>query len=83
MKREHWKALLQLYFISYFSQITFHDNTDEYVKLATGLKAILDGNFQIEWNGKNQQGIDVPEGTYLITIVSQNFSKTIKVIKKK
>ncbi len=50
VRRRYWYA--QLYRALAFSQITFHDNTDEYVKLATGLKAILDGNFDIEWKGR-------------------------------
>jgi DNA phosphorothioation-dependent restriction protein DptH len=50
VRRRYWYA--QLYRALAFSQITFHDNTEEYVKLATGLKTILDGDFDIEWNGK-------------------------------
>jgi hypothetical protein len=45
--------------------------------------ANTNGVYEIDWDGKNQQGIDVPEGTYLITIISTNFNKTIKVVKKK
>lgn len=50
IRRRYWYA--QLYRALAFSQITFHDNTEEYLKLATGLKSILDGDFVIEWNGK-------------------------------
>jgi len=50
VRRRYWYA--QLYRALAFSQITFHDNSDEYEKLAVGLKQILDGQFEIEWNGK-------------------------------
>ena len=50
IRRRYWYA--QLYRALTFSQITFHDNTEEYLKLAAGLKSILDGDFVIEWNGK-------------------------------
>lgn len=50
IRRRYWYA--QLYRALAFSQITFHDDTEEYLKLATGLKSILDGDFVIEWDGK-------------------------------
>ena len=63
IRRRYWYA--QLYRALTFSQITFHDNTQEYMKLAAGLKSILDGDFVIEWHGKvmgfwiDMQGDDI------------------------
>ncbi|WMJ22916.1 DUF87 domain-containing protein [Paludicola sp. MB14-C6] len=50
VRRRYWYA--QLYRALAFSQITFHDDTEEYQKLASSLRNILEGDFDIEWNGR-------------------------------
>ncbi|MBC2726973.1 type IV secretion system DNA-binding domain-containing protein [Desulfosporosinus sp.] len=50
VKRRYWFA--QLYRALAFAQITFHDATEEFDKLSSQLRTILDGNFEITWNGK-------------------------------
>lgn len=47
--RRYWFA--QLYRALVFAQVTFSDNTDEFEELAGKLRAILDGNFEIDWDG--------------------------------
>jgi hypothetical protein len=49
IKRRYWYA--QLYRALAFSQITFSDNSIAFAKLSSQLRSILDGNFEIEWNG--------------------------------
>ena len=46
----YWYA--QLYRALAFAQITFSNDTDEYSILSSKLRNILDGEFEIEWNGK-------------------------------
>lgn len=50
IKRRYWFA--QLYRALAFAQITFSNNTDEFAELSAKLRAILDGNFEIEWSGR-------------------------------
>lgn len=50
IKRRYWYA--QLYRALAFAQVTFSDNTTEFAKLSSKLRSVLDGNFEIEWNGK-------------------------------
>lgn len=48
--RRYWYA--QLYRALAFAQVTFSDNSEEFAKLSTKLRSVLDGNFNIEWNGR-------------------------------
>lgn len=48
--RRYWYA--QLYRALAFAQITFSDNSTEFEKLSSKLRSILDGNFEMEWNGR-------------------------------
>lgn len=50
IKRRYWYA--QLYRALAFAQVTFSDNTAEFAELSSKLRSVLDGNFEIEWNGK-------------------------------
>ena len=50
IKRRYWYA--QLYRALAFAQVTFSDNSDEYSTLSSKLRNILDGDFEIEWNGR-------------------------------
>ena len=50
IKRRYWYA--QLYRALAFAQVTFSDNTSEFEKLSSKLRSVLDGNFEIEWNGR-------------------------------
>ncbi len=50
IKRRYWYA--QLYRALAFAQVTFSDNTREYAELSSKLRAILSGEFEMEWNGK-------------------------------
>ena len=50
IKRRYWFA--QLYRALAFAQVTFNDNTTEFAELSSKLRSILDGNFEIEWNGE-------------------------------
>lgn len=49
IKRRYWYA--QLYRALVFAQVTFGDNTNEFTELSIKLRAILDGKFDISWNG--------------------------------
>lgn len=50
IERRYWYA--QLYRALVFAQITFSDNSEEFFELSGKLRAILDGNFEIDWNGR-------------------------------
>lgn len=50
IKRRYWYS--QLYRALAFSQITFSDNSAEFSVLSSKLRSILDGGFEINWNGK-------------------------------
>lgn len=50
IKRRYWYA--QLYRALAFAQVTFSDNTSEFVSIAAKLRTVLDGNFGISWSGK-------------------------------
>lgn len=50
IKRRYWYA--QLYRALAFAQVTFSDNSYEFEKLSSKLRSVLDGNFEIEWNGR-------------------------------
>lgn len=50
IKRRYWYA--QLYRALAFAQVTFSDNTTEFAELSAKLRSVLDGNFDVEWNGK-------------------------------
>lgn len=50
IKRRYWYA--QLYRALAFAQVTFSDNSTEFAKLSSKLRSVLDGNFDIEWQGK-------------------------------
>ena len=50
IKRRYWYA--QLYRALAFAQVTFSDNTAEFAEFSAKLRAVLDGNFEIEWYGK-------------------------------
>jgi len=50
IKRRYWYA--QLYRALAFAQVTFTDNSEEFAELAGKLRMVLDGNFDISWNGR-------------------------------
>ena len=50
IKRRYWYA--QLYRALAFAQVTFSDNSSEFEKLSSKLRSVLDGNFEMEWNGR-------------------------------
>lgn len=50
IKRRYWYA--QLYRALAFAQVTFSDNSTEFAQLASKLRSVLDGNFDIEWKGR-------------------------------
>lgn len=50
IKRRYWFA--QLYRALAFAQVTFSNNTEEFAELATKLRSVLDGNYEIEWKGR-------------------------------
>lgn len=50
IKRRYWYA--QLYRTLAFAQVTFSDNSSEFEKLSSKLRSVLDGNFEMEWNGR-------------------------------
>jgi len=50
IKRRYWYA--QLYRALAFAQVTFSDNSDEFASVASKLRTVLDGNFDITWSGK-------------------------------
>ena len=49
IERRYWYA--QLYRALVFAQVTFSDSSDEFELITSKLRSILDGNFEIEWNG--------------------------------
>ena len=50
IERRYWYA--QLYRALVFAQVTFTDSSDKFKVLSNQLRSILDGNFEIEWEGK-------------------------------
>lgn len=50
IERRYWYA--QLYRALVFAQVTFADNTNAFFDLSGKLREILDGNFEITWNGR-------------------------------
>lgn len=50
IERRYWYA--QLYRALVFAQVTFSDSSTEYEEISSKLRAILDGEFEIEWEGK-------------------------------
>jgi DNA replication protein DnaC len=50
IKRRYWYA--QLYRALAFAQVTFSDNSSEFAEMSSKLRSILDGNFEVEWNGE-------------------------------
>ncbi len=50
IKRRYWYA--QLYRALAFAQVTFSDNSEEFAVVASRLRTVLDGNFDITWSGK-------------------------------
>lgn len=50
IKRRYWYA--QLYRSLAFAQVTFSDNSTEFAELSSKMRSVLDGNFEIEWNGR-------------------------------
>lgn len=50
IKRRYWFA--QLYRALAFAQVTFSNNTKEFTQLSAKLRSVLDGNFEIEWDGR-------------------------------
>lgn len=50
IERRYWYA--QLYRALVFAQVTFSDNSDEFFELSGKLRAILNGNFDINWSGR-------------------------------
>ena len=50
IERRYWYA--QLYRALVFAQVTFTDSSDQFTVLSAQLRSILDGNFEIEWEGK-------------------------------
>lgn len=49
IERRYWYA--QLYRALVFAQVTFSDSSTEFMELSAKLRSILDGDFDIEWNG--------------------------------
>ena len=49
IERRYWYA--QLYRALVFAQVTFSDSSDEFEIITSRLRSILDGNFEIEWDG--------------------------------
>ena len=49
IERRYWYA--QLYRALVFAQVTFSDSSDEFELITSKLRSILDGNFEIEWDG--------------------------------
>ncbi|MEO8448017.1 MAG: T9SS type A sorting domain-containing protein, partial [bacterium] len=37
------------------------------------------GTYNIEWNGKNNSGLDVSSGVYFYKLIAGEFSKTLKI----
>lgn len=50
LKRRYWFA--QLYRALAFAQVTFASSSDEYKVVSDKLREILNGDFEIEWNGE-------------------------------
>lgn len=50
IERRYWFA--QLYRALVFAQVTFSDNSEEFAELSSKLRGILDGDFEIAWEGK-------------------------------
>ncbi len=50
LKRRYWFA--QLYRALVYAQVTFSDNTEEFSEVAGSLRNILNGKFEVEWNGE-------------------------------
>ena len=50
IERRYWYA--QLYRALVFAQVTFTNSSDQFTVLSAQLRSILDGNFEIEWEGK-------------------------------
>ena len=50
IKRRYWFA--QLYRALAFAQVTFSNDTTEFAELSTKLRNVLEGNYEIEWNGR-------------------------------
>ena len=50
IERRYWYA--QIYRALVFAQVTFSDSSTEYAELSSKLRSILDGEFEIEWEGK-------------------------------
>ena len=50
IERRYWYA--QLYRALVFAQVTFSNSSTEFEELSRKLRAILDGDFEIEWEGK-------------------------------
>lgn len=82
--RRYWFA--QLYRALAFAQITFCNNTCEFELISSGLRKILDGEYEINWSGKvlgfwidmteeercaNQQNKDVNAGSVTCVDVTQ------------
>lgn len=50
LKRRYWYA--QLYRALAFAQVSFNDSSTEFSKLSNKLRGILNGEFDIEWDGE-------------------------------
>lgn len=50
IKRRYWYA--QLYRALAFAQVTFSNDSDSFATIASKLRSVLAGNFEIEWNGE-------------------------------
>lgn len=50
IERRYWFS--QLYRALVFAQITFSDNTSEFSEMTRKLRAVLDGQFSIDWSGE-------------------------------
>lgn len=50
IKRRYWYA--QLYRALVFAQVTFSNESEDFEVMSAKLRAILDGNFEINWSGR-------------------------------
>lgn len=50
IERRYWFS--QLYRALVFAQVTFSDDSEQFSELSNKLRAVLDGNFTIQWNGE-------------------------------
>lgn len=50
LKRRYWYT--QLYRALVYAQVTFSDDTAEFSAIASRLRSILNGKFEIDWNGE-------------------------------